>query len=145
MIEDAADLVEQNADILRARRRLDAQQLFDGADERMLLVHRADIVQAIEIGRRLGIGLVFDQLLGAAMQQADMRIRALDDLAAHLENEAEHAVRGRMLRAEIDIEGFDLGFSHGQAFPAFSSPGRRPSHGLKKSKVRKSWVSLTGS
>jgi hypothetical protein len=44
--------------------------------------------------------LRLDQLLGAAMQQADMRIDALDHLAVELEHEAQHAVRGRMLRAE---------------------------------------------
>jgi hypothetical protein len=60
------------------------------------------IGEAIEIGQRLRIGLVFDQLLGAAMQQADMRIDPLDDLAVQLHDEAKHAMRRRMLRAEVD-------------------------------------------
>src|SRR5262245_5293926 len=38
------------------------------------------------------------------MEQADMRIDALDHLAVELEPEPEHAVGGRMLRAEIDGE-----------------------------------------
>ena len=33
-----------------------------------------------------------------------MRIDAFDDLAVELEHEAQHAVRGRMLRPEIDGE-----------------------------------------
>jgi hypothetical protein len=33
-----------------------------------------------------------------------MRIDTLHDLAVQLEHEAQHAVRGRMLRAEIDSE-----------------------------------------
>ena len=70
----------------------------------VLLVHRRDVVEPVEIGQRLEIGLVLDQLLGAAMQQPDMRIDALDHLAVELEHEAEHAVRRRMLRAEIDGE-----------------------------------------
>jgi hypothetical protein len=38
------------------------------------------------------------------MQETNMRIHALDDLAVEFEHEAQHAVRGRMLRAEIDGE-----------------------------------------
>ena len=68
----------------------------------MLLVHRRDIIQAVEIGDRLQIGLVLDQLLGAAMQQADMRIHAGDDLAVQVQDQAQHAMRRRMLRPEID-------------------------------------------
>ena len=70
----------------------------------MLLVHRRDVVEPVEIRDRLQIGLVLDQLLGAAMQQPDMRIDPLDDLAVELEHEAQHAVRGRMLRPEVDGE-----------------------------------------
>src|SRR4029077_1378880 len=50
------------------------------------------------------IGLMLDQLLGAAMQQPDMRIDAFDHLTVELEHETEHAVGGRMLRPEIDCE-----------------------------------------
>jgi hypothetical protein len=54
------------------------------------------------------------------MQQADMRIDALADLAVELEDEAQDAVRRRVLRAEIDGEIADVVFGH--CF-AFSSPG----------------------
>jgi hypothetical protein len=50
----------------------------------MLLIHRCDIVEPIEIRQRLKIGLVFDQFLGAAMEKPDMRIDPLDDLAIEL-------------------------------------------------------------
>ena len=70
----------------------------------MFLVHRRDIVEPVEIGDRLQIGLVFDKLLGAAMQEADMRIDALHELAVELQDHAQHAVGGRMLRPEIDRE-----------------------------------------
>ncbi len=42
------------------------------------------------------------------MQQADVRIGALDHLAVELEHEAQHAVRGRMLRAEVERVVLDL-------------------------------------
>ena len=83
----------------------------------MLLVHRRDVVEPVEIRDRLQIGLVLDQLLGAAMQQADVRIDPLDDLAVELEHEAQHAVRGRMLRPEVDGEVAEV-LGH-QATPAF--------------------------
>ena len=73
----------------------------------MLLVHRRDIVEPVEIGHGLQIGLVLDQLLGAAVKQADMRIDALDDLPVELQHQPQHAVRGRMLRPEIDVEVAD--------------------------------------
>src|SRR5690242_4618257 len=77
----------------------------------MLLVHRRDVIEPVEIRKRLEIGLVLDQLLGAAMQQPDMRIDALDDLAVEFEHQAEHPVRGGMLRSEIDGELAVLAFA----------------------------------
>jgi hypothetical protein len=44
-----------------------------------------------------------------------MRIDALDHLAVELEHEAKHAVRRGVLRAEVDGEIADVGFSHGGA------------------------------
>src|SRR5438067_5737980 len=63
-----------------------------------------DVVEPVEIGQGLQIGLVFDQLLRPAVQQADMGIDALYDFAVELEHETQHSVRRRMLRPEIDGE-----------------------------------------
>lgn len=92
----------------------------------MLLIHRRDVVEPVEIRNRLQVGLVLDQLLGAAVKQADMRIDAFDDFAVELQHEAKHAVRRRMLRTKVDGEVTQIlrllvhGF--GSAL-AFSSPG----------------------
>ena len=150
VVEDAADLGVQHADVLAAQRRLDAQQLLDGQREGVLLVLRRHVVEPVEVGHRLQIGLVLDQLLGAAMQQADVRIGALDGLAVHLQHQAQNAVRRRVLRPEVHRDVLDLRLGHQLFSPcfAFSSPGRNccmPSHGLRKSKFRKSCVSFTGS
>ena len=102
--EQPPDLGKQHANELAALGHLDAQQLFGRQAKGVLLIHRRDVIEPVEIGHRLQIGLVFDQLLGAAMQEADMRIDALDDLAVEFEHQAQHAVRGRMLRPEIDGE-----------------------------------------
>ncbi len=145
---------------LGARRRLDAEQLLDRQREGVLLAHRRDVIEPVEIRHGLKEGLVLDQLLGAAMQEADMRIGALDHLAVHLQNEAQHAMGRRMLRPEIHGEGLDESFGArdgcaaavvGAHFlppscAAFSSPGRIciiPSQGEAKSKLRNSCFSFT--
>ena len=108
MVEDAGDLGEQHANVLRARRRRDPHQLFDGQREGVLLAHRRDVIEPVEIRDRLQIGLVLDQLLGAAVQETDMRIGALDDFAVHFEHQPHDAVRRRVLRPEIQREIADL-------------------------------------
>jgi hypothetical protein len=49
------------------------------------------------------------------VQQADVRVGALDDLAVQFQHQAQHAVRGRVLRAEVQRVVLDLG--HGQCNP----------------------------
>src|SRR6185503_84156 len=104
-----------------------------------------------------------------------MRVRALHDFAVQFEHKAQHAVRRRVLWAEIhgigpdlrlrrDLDRFRLLLLQGlrahsfvsfirsgppSGLTAFSSPGSCtfviPSHGETKSNVRKSCDSLTGS
>ena len=87
MRQQPPDLGIEHADELAALRHGHADELLDRERIGMLLVHRRDIVEPVEIRQRLEIGLVLDQLLGAAMQQADMRIDAVDHLAVELEHE----------------------------------------------------------
>jgi hypothetical protein len=124
MRQDAADFAIQHADQLAAARHGDAEQLFRRQAERVLLIHRRDVIQPVEIRNRLQIRLLLDQLFGAAMQKPDMRIDALDNLAIQLEDEPQHAVRRRVLRPKVDRKIAEILFVHGQAFgSAFSSPG----------------------
>ena len=121
MAEDAGDLVEQHPDVLRPERHLDAEQLLDREHEAVLLHHRRDVLEPVEVGDRLQIGPDLDELLGAAMQEADVRVGPLDHLAVHLQDEAEHTVRGRVLRAEVDGESALVDVGHGlpvQAWPS---------------------------
>ena len=131
------------------------QQVLDREHVGVLLRHRRDVVEAIEVADALDVGPVLDQLLGAAMEQADVRVGALDDLAVELEHEAQHAVRRRVLRPEVhrvvlqrDVGHRALAVSRRRRRrAAFSSPGSTPppSQGLRKSKLRQSWRRLTGS
>ena len=142
-----ADLEEENPDQLGAARHLDLEQLLDGQAEGMFVVDRRHIVEPVEIGDVLDVGPGLHQLLGAAVQQPDMRVDPLDDLAVEFEHEAQHAVRGRMLRTEVDREVAEVCCSVIGAL-AFSSPGRAAmsmaSQGDKKSQLRNSCVNRTG-
>src|SRR5690349_17812942 len=104
MREETSDLRIQHTDQLRPLGHLNAKELFDREAEGVLLVHRRDIIEPVEVRHRLGVGFVLDQLFRSAVQQPDMRIDALDNLAVELEDKPQHAMRGRMLRAEIDGE-----------------------------------------
>src|SRR6266699_2767405 len=126
MRQQPADLGIEHPDELRAFGHMDAQQLLGCQAERMLLVHRRDVVESVEIGQGLQIGLVFDQLLGSTVQQADVRIDALDDLAVELEHQAQHAMRGRVLGPEIDGEIAERGFVHRTSTSSPRQPRGRP-------------------
>ncbi len=147
----AADLGEDHADELRTARHRDAEQFLNREAIGVFLIHRCAIIEPVEIRQCLQEGFGFDQLFSAAMEETDMRIDALDDFAFKLQHEAQHAMRCRMLRTEIQREGAEFLFGcelvHGFG-SAFSSPGRMysaPSQGDRKSNVRNSCVSLTGS
>ncbi len=143
VIENARDFRKHRADILRPHRHFDAGQFLDGQHIAVLHAHRRDIIEAVHVGQRLQISLVFNQLFGATVQQADVRIAAFDDFAVQLHHQPQHAVRRRVLRAEIDHVILDFvavagrqhigcvlrrprGTGVAQAAhlaPAFSSPG----------------------
>ena len=89
VVQNAGEFGEQHADILRARRSRDLKQRLDAQREGMLLAHRRDVIEPVEIRHCLDVGLVLDQLFGAAMQQADMGIAAIDDFPVHLHDEAQ--------------------------------------------------------
>jgi hypothetical protein len=99
------------ADIARGSALRGSSSFSTASTIAVLHAQRRAVIEPVEIGQRLQIGLVLDQLLGAAVEQADMRIDPLDDLAVQLHDQAQHAVRGRMLRAEIDRVVLDRGIA----------------------------------
>ena len=115
MREHPPDFAIKHPDELSAPGNSELQQLFRRQAECMLLVHRSDIVEPIEIWNRLQISLGFDQFLCAAMQKADMRVYSLDHFAIEVEHQAQHAMRSRMLRPKVHGETAQLGFRHGHS------------------------------
>ena len=94
-------LLKEHSDVLRAQRYLDPHQLFNGERVGVLLRHHRDVVEAIKIWQRLHVRLVLDQLLGAAVEKADVWISLDDHLAIELQDEAQHAVRSGVLGAKV--------------------------------------------
>ena len=109
VVRDPGQLGEEDPQILGAERHFEPEQLLDGEHVAVLHAHRRAIIEPVEIGQSLEIGLVFAELLGAAVEQADMRVDPLDDLAVQLEDQPQNAVRGRVLGAEIDRVIGDVG------------------------------------
>src|SRR5262249_44701091 len=123
MREQAPDLAIEDADELPALGHRDAEQFLGCQTERVFLIHRRDVIEPVEVGQRLQVGLVLDQLLGPAVQKADMRVDALDDLTVEPQDEAEYDVRRRMLGTEIEGEVAQGVFGHnGLASAAGSTP-----------------------
>ncbi len=108
MIQDARELIEHHADVLRALGRLHAEQILDGEYVGVLVAHHRDVIEAIHVADRLVVGLGLGELLGAPVQKADMRVGLLDDLAVHLQHQPQHPVRRRMLRTEVHRVVADL-------------------------------------
>jgi hypothetical protein len=104
VIENATDFAIEDANDLRSAWDLEPQEPFDRQDEGVLLVNRRDVVETVEVTDILGVWPCLDQLLGAAVQKADMRIDAFDEFTVQFQNQAQNAMRRRVLRAEIQVE-----------------------------------------
>src|ERR1019366_2979890 len=101
MRKKPADLAKEHSDELRSLWKLEAKQFLRRETEGVLLIHRRDIIQPVEIWQRLQVGLVLDELLGAAMQKPDMGIDASHHFAVQFKHESEHTVSSRMHWSEI--------------------------------------------
>ena len=105
-VGDPAELEQDRADVLGPRRCFDAHQLFGGEDERHLVGEAAQPVDAVDQGGDLREGANLGELLVAAMHVAGHRLGPHHLLAVEAGDDAQRAVRGRVLRA--DVEGHAL-------------------------------------
>ncbi len=106
-VGDPAELEQDRADVLGARRRLDAHQLLGGEDERHLVGEAAQPVDAVDQRGDLREGADLGELLVAAVHVAGDRLGPHHLLAVEAGDDAQRAVRGRVLGA--DVEGHALG------------------------------------
>ena len=107
---DPVELGQDHAKVLRTLRHFQAHEPLDGPDEDVLVVEVGDVVEAVEQGDDLAVGLVLADLLGASVQVADVRAAADDALAVDRQHHAEHAVGRRVLRPHVQhhVDGVDV-------------------------------------
>jgi hypothetical protein len=101
VIQDARDFVEHHPDVLRTDRHLDLQQALDGHAIGVFVAHHRHVVETVHVRHRLNPGLRFGELLCRPMEQTDMRIGTHHDFAVKFQDHSQHAVRGRVLRPEV--------------------------------------------
>ena len=106
-VGQAAQLEQDRADVLGPGRGLDVHQLLGGEDERHLVGEAAQPVDAVDQRRDLRVGADLGELLVAAVHVAGDGLARHDLLAVELGHDAQRAVGGRVLRA--DVEGHALG------------------------------------
>lgn len=108
MVEDTGNLAKQSPDILGSNGDIDIEKLLDSEGEALLIRHHGNVIETIEVGQSLEVGLVLDQLLGTSMKQADVGVGTNNFLSAQFENQPQHAVGGGMLGTKVDGVVADL-------------------------------------
>src|ERR671931_624081 len=81
---------------------LEAEQRLDGAAERHRVEVVREVVHPLDDGDGLPVALVLRRLLDAGVDVADDGLEVADDLALERHQQAQHAVRGRVVGAEVD-------------------------------------------
>ncbi|MDQ0986245.1 hypothetical protein QFZ71_003528 [Streptomyces sp. V2I9] len=92
---------------------LDAEELLDAQAVRRLVEERRQVVHARDEGGALRPAAEFEVLLDARVEVADAAAGLGDGLAVDLQDEAEHAVRRRVLRAHVDDDALVVGLHRG--------------------------------
>ena len=88
-----------------ARSGISSRMIFSTAMQKAsFAVEVADVVDAVEEGDYLGVVLDLAELLGAAVQVADVWFDLDDAFAVDPQHHAEDAVRAGMLRPHVDHE-----------------------------------------
>ena len=99
---DPVELHVRDAQVLGARRDVDAEQRLD----RAAVGHRVEVVREVvhPLDERddLPVRLVFAVLLDARVDVADDRLDVLDDLALERRDQPQHAVGGGVVRTEVE-------------------------------------------
>lgn len=67
------------------------------------------IVEAIKVGKRLEICLVFNQFFSSSVEQTNVWISAHNHFSLEFKNEPEDTVSCRMLRTKVDCKSLKFG------------------------------------
>ena len=99
---DPVELQVDHAQVLGALGDLDVQQRLDRAAEGHRVEVVGQVVHPLDERDDLPVGLVLAVLLDARVHVADDRLDVAHDLALERRDQAQHAVRGGMVRAEVE-------------------------------------------
>ena len=99
---DPVELEMDHAQVLRALGDLDLGERLDGAAERQRVEVVGQVVHPLDDRDDLPVGLVLGGLLDPRVHVADDRFEVAHDLALERDEQAQHAVRGRVVRAEVE-------------------------------------------
>src|SRR5579884_2899790 len=99
---DAFELGEQDADPFDALRHLDPQQLLDRQHVRQLIHHVVEVTHPVAERNDLLVLETFAGLLDACVEVSDVRLHVEYSLALQFHQHAQHSVRGRMLRPQVE-------------------------------------------
>ena len=128
---DPVELHQEHAHDLRLLRDvvLDVEQPLDAEAVGHLVVERAQVVHPRAEGDALHPGAELHVLLDAGVQVADAAAGLGDRLALELEDQPEHAVGRRVLRAHVhdDLVVVLLGDALGDRVPVLAGDGEDPS------------------
>jgi hypothetical protein len=102
MGHDPVELEVDHAEVLGPRGHLDAEQRLHGATERHCVEVVAEVIHPLDHGDHLPIGLLLGGLLDPGVDVADDRPDVADDLALERRDQPEHAVGGRVVRADVE-------------------------------------------
>src|SRR5271157_3394567 len=98
---DAGQLVQHDADPLRARRDIKPQQLLHRQAVSQVVGHGAEIINAIGERHHLLVELGLAGLLDARVQIPDIGHHPHDGFAVNLQQQPEHAMGRRVLRTHV--------------------------------------------
>ena len=99
---DPVELEVDHAQVLRARRDLEVEQRLDRAAERHRVEVVREVVHPLDDRDDLPVALVLRGLLDAGVEVADDRLDVAHDLALERGQQAQHAVRRRVVRADVE-------------------------------------------
>jgi len=99
---DAEQLAGENADVLRAARYLHVHQLLEREHCRPLLEEGADVLERVHLIDYVVVVGVLTDLLDTTVEVAQDRVHVHYLLARELEDEAQDAVSGRVVRADVE-------------------------------------------
>ena len=99
---DPVELHVDHAQVLRARRHLEVEDRLDRAAERHRVEVVGEVVHPLDDRDRLPVRLVLGGLLDPGVDVADHRLDVAHDLGLERRDQPQHAVRRRVVRAEVD-------------------------------------------